>query len=99
MAAAVAVPVASVVAVAMVVPPAKVRLGPAVGAVKVTVVLGTGLLEASVTLAARGAAKSVPTVAVWLAPALTFRDEGAPGAFVNANVAATGTPALLADTA
>jgi len=58
----VATPLALVVAVFT--PPANVPLAPLPGAVNVTTTPLTGLFPASVTLATRGAAKAVLTVAL-----------------------------------
>ena len=59
---AVAIPVVPVVAVTVADPP-NVPLAPLAGAVKVTVAPLTGLLFESFTVACRGVAKAVPTVA------------------------------------
>jgi hypothetical protein len=59
----IAIPLASVVAVAVSDAPGKVPLAPAPGAVNVTVAPGIGTAPAPVTVACKGAAKAVFTLA------------------------------------
>jgi len=67
---AVAIPLALVVAAAVVDPPVNVPLAPVDGAVKVTVAPLTGLLLAFLTVAARAVAKLAFTVALCGVPAV-----------------------------
>src|SRR4029077_4397543 len=94
---AVAVPVASVVAVAVAPPPVNVPLAPVLGAVKGTTTPDTALPPLSVTLAANGANAEVtgrlcgvPEVAVMVA--------AGPAVFVREKAAAVATPETLAFT-
>ena len=67
---AVATPLLFVVAVVAVCPPANVPLAPLAGAVNVTVTPLSGLLLASLTVAASAVAKAVFTVALCAVPAV-----------------------------
>ena len=69
----VAIPFVPVTAV-MVTDPANVPLAPLVGAAKVTVAPLTGLLFESLTVACRGVAKAVPTVALCGVPPVALTE-------------------------
>lgn len=78
---AVATPELSVTAVATLLPLlAKVPLAPELGAVKVTVTLGTPLLPISLTVACNWAAKAVVTAALCGVPAVAAIEAGDPDA-------------------
>ncbi len=72
--------------------PVNVHLAPLVGAVKVTVSLGTGLLNVSRTLTRKGAGNWVPTT-VDSGPETVTMENAGPGVFLNANGAGAATPA------
>ena len=61
---------------------ANVPLAPVVGAVKMTVILGTGLLLASVTVATNGLANAVLIVALCPPPLVAVRFAGGPTVLV-----------------
>jgi hypothetical protein len=77
----VATPLAFVTAVFT--PPAKVPLAPLPGAVNITVRPFSGLPPASVTVAAKGAAKAVLISALCPEPLVTTIDATGPGRFVS----------------
>ena len=79
----VAKPAASESTVTRFVPPANVPLGPLLGAKKVTDALATGLLDASRTIATKGA-KNTVLVRVLCPPPLTAAMDAAPGVIVAA---------------
>ena len=83
---AVAIPVVPVNAVTVTAPP-KVPLAPPVGAAKVTVAPLTGLLFESFTVACRGVANAVPTVAFCGVPPVALMEIVAGAVFVRLNVA------------
>lgn len=82
----VAKPETSESTVTMFVPPANVPLGPLLGAKKVTDALATGLLDASRTIATKGAENTVLVRVLW-PPPLTAAMDAAPGVIVAAVVA------------
>jgi hypothetical protein len=86
---AVASPEAFVVAV--LIPPAKVPLGPLVGAVNVTVKPLTGLLRESLTAACSCTANAVLTVALCGVPAVAVMLAAAPARFVSEKFAGFAT--------
>jgi hypothetical protein len=92
----VATPLAFVVAVFA--PPANVPLAPLPGAVNVTNTPLTGLFEASVTVATKGAAKAVLIVALCPDPLVTTTFAAAPALFVSEKFAGLATPATDAVT-
>ena len=65
--------------------PANVPLAPLAGAVKVTVAPLTGLLFESFTVACRGVAKAVPSVALCGVPPLALIERTAIAVFVRLN--------------
>jgi len=94
----VAVPVASVVAVAVALPPVKVPLAPLPGAVNVTTTPERGLLPLSFTTAFK-AAKAVLITTLCGVPDAGVTLAGAPARFVKENLAAVATPDTVAFTA
>jgi hypothetical protein len=94
----VATPLAVVVAVVVFVPFAKVPVAPVVGAVNVTVAPLTGFEFLSNTVAARGSAKAVSTVALCGVPLVAVIDAGAPAVFVRLKLAGVETPETVAVT-
>ena len=74
---AMATPEEFVVTVVEVLPP-QVQVGPAAGAVKVTVEQGRGFPPASHTVAASGLANAEPTAALWPLPPVTPMLAGGP---------------------
>ncbi|MEK7248930.1 MAG: hypothetical protein AAB209_00765, partial [Bacteroidota bacterium] len=71
------------------------QLAPLDGAVKVTVSLGTGLLNLSRTLTRNGAGNWVPTT-VDSGPETVTMENAGPGVFVNENTAGVAFPGTLA---
>ena len=65
---------------------------PDVGAAKVTVTFGTGLLYLSSTTTASGLVKGWPSVVDWGEPEITATDAAAPGVLVRLKLAAVVTP-------
>jgi hypothetical protein len=92
----VATPLAFVVAV--VTPPANVPLAPLPGAVNVTVTPGTGLLEASLTVAWNAEPNGLPTVALCGVPPVAVMDAAVPAVLVKVKFAGDPTPATVAAT-
>ena len=80
----VATPEALVAMLKVVRPPEKVPLAPLPGAVKSTVAPETKLLLASRTVAVKGEAKGVLTVAVWPEPVVAVIEAAAPAVLVMA---------------
>jgi hypothetical protein len=66
--------------------------GPELGAVNVTVTLGTGLPSASVTSATSELPNAVPTVVLCGLPLLTAMFAAVPAVFVSENEAGAATP-------
>ncbi len=95
---AVARPLLLVVAVAVFNPPVKVPLVPLAGAVNVTVTPLTGLLLASLTVAASAVAKLVLTVALCEAPPVAVILAAAPAVLVRLKLAGVPTPDTVAVT-
>src|SRR5208282_2338067 len=75
---AVATPCVLVVTVSAVRPPAKLALGPVPGAVNTTSSFASGQPPVSTTVASRGSAKAVPTLANCGDPAVTWRPASVP---------------------
>jgi hypothetical protein len=94
----VATPFALVVAIVVIVPFAKVPLGPVVGAVNVTVAPLTGFEPLSSTVATRGAANAVSMVALCGVPLVAVIDAGAPTVFVRLKLAGPEPPETVAVT-
>jgi hypothetical protein len=94
---AVAVPAASVVAVAAVPPPANVADGPVLGTVNVTATPTTGFPEASVTVALTGVVKGLVTVVVSWSPAVTDMETGGPATFESVAVVLRPPPLAAKD--
>src|SRR5690242_13184022 len=94
----VATPLASVVAVVVAAPFAKVPLAPLPGAVKVTVTPLTGLFPASFAVACRGAANAVLIAALCGVPAVAIMLAGGTARFVSAKLAGVATDATDAVT-
>ena len=92
----VAWPSPPVLAVVLLAALAKLPDAPVVGAVKVTVVPGTGLPYWSVTLAVRAVVKAVFIAAAWPEPDTAATLAGAPAVFVAEKLVAPVTPAALA---
>lgn len=94
-AAIVATPWALVVAVVVLVDPNKpvATPGPAVGAVKVSVALGTTLLPASFTVTTIGVVYGAPTTALCGDPLVIVMEAGAPAVFVIEKVFVGALPA------
>jgi hypothetical protein len=88
---AVATPLALVVAVA-VGEPAKLALGPVLGAVKVTVTLGTGLPPESFTVASSPTAKLAVMAALWGEPAMAVMVAGGPTVLERVKLAEVADP-------
>jgi len=78
-------------------PPAKEPLAPLAGGVKVTRTPATGLLPASVTVAAKGAANAVPMVALCGVPLVAATFAGGPVLLVSEKLAEV-APETLATT-
>jgi hypothetical protein len=93
----VALPLASVVAVCVVAPPANVPLAPDPGAAKVTVT-PLAALPFTVTIATSGAANAAPVCAFWPLPLLAAIATLA-AVFVNVKLADAVTPEIVAVTA
>src|SRR5271156_851770 len=84
--------------VAVLTPPAKVPLGPVVGAVNVTVTPLTGFEPLSSTVATRGAVNAVSMVAFCGVPLVAAIDAGAPTVFVRLKLAGPEPPGTVAVT-
>ena len=91
-------PVASVVAVVVALPPVNVPLAPLTGAVKVTTTPARGLLPLSFTTAFK-AAKAVLIATLCGVPEVGVTLAGAPAKFVKEKLAAAATPDTVAFTA
>src|SRR5690348_10384954 len=91
-------PLAFVVAVAVLVPPAKVPLAPVDGAANVTIVPLTGFDLLSNTVATNGAANAVLMGALCGVPPVAATMVAAPAEFVRKKFAGVVTPATVAVT-
>jgi hypothetical protein len=90
----VATPFVPVVACTVFVPPAKVPLGPVLGAVKVTVTPLTAFPKPSWTVAAKPVGKLVLMGSIWPDPLVAVMAAGAPATFVNKKVGPVVTAGL-----
>ena len=92
----VAMPCELVVTVAVVVPPAKVPLGPLAGTVNVTLTPLRGLPLPFVTVATKGAANAVLICADCEPPLVAVMEAGTPAVLVSEKTAAVSTPFTVA---